>query len=113
MADENAGWIVDIDGNKAQVLNADQWSPRGWKSTSAPKSGDKVWLQQKQTGGKQLFDKDVVEVWAALGWKPSAPPEPVDLTKDNKLTDPAEEVLAEEVAEVKPAKSAASAKKEQ
>jgi hypothetical protein len=110
---EKTLWITDVTGNKAAIEAPEfnTWKVRGWFETKAPELGDKVWLQHEVTGGKQLFDKDVVETWGVLGWKPCPPPEPVDLTKDQNLTDVPPDKPEPEPA--KPVKSASAAKKEQ
>jgi hypothetical protein len=91
MSAKNTYWISDpITGAKALAEGAaerDRWTDRGWTPADEPARTDRVWLRHETTGGRQLFPASVVEQWAPLGWVPSAPAEPVDLTKDRGLVD--------------------------
>jgi hypothetical protein len=92
MTEKQKYWLTDTSGAKALVEGADErdrWRPHGWAETDAPVAGDLVWLQHDVHGGRQLFAAAAAEQWAGLGWRPSAPPEPVDLTKDPQLVDQA------------------------
>lgn len=100
-------WIRDIEGVKALVEGAetrDTWvKVHGWQLTEEPTSTDLVWLQHNETGGKARFAAEAAPQWAGLGWHPSAPPEPVDLTKDPQLVD-------QPAADLAPAAAAAAGK---
>jgi hypothetical protein len=92
MTEKQKYWLTDTSGAKALVEGADErdrWLPHGWAETDAPVVGDLVWLQHDVHHGRQLFAAAAAEQWAGLGWHPSAPPEPVDLTKDPQLVDQA------------------------
>lgn len=41
-----------------------------------------VWLQNAETGGKQLFSVESEAGWRARGWNPCNPPEDPDIFKD-------------------------------
>jgi hypothetical protein len=100
-------WVRDLSGAVGLVASADDWTPHGWKVGPEPQGTEMVWLEHNVTHGKALFAFPVVETWSALGWEPSAPPTPKDLTKDENLVDP---IPAPEA----PKKAAAAvAKKEQ
>lgn len=101
-------WIADIEGRKATVDDFVDWRPHGWVETTEPAGEEFVWLEHEETHGKQLFPAAVVDQWSALGWKPSAPPSPVDLTRDPNLTD-----VPDEPVPAKPTKATSGSKKEQ
>lgn len=85
--------ITDADGVKAvvdSVAERDRWiRVHGASEAAAVVPGDRVWLRHTIHGGYAALPAEAAEQWAALGWQPSAPPEPVDTTKDPALTDPA------------------------
>jgi hypothetical protein len=92
MTEKQTYWMTDTSGVKALVAGADErdrWRPHGYADTADPVAGDLVWLQHDVSGGRQVFAAEAAEQWAGLGWHPSAPPEPVDLTKDPMLVDQA------------------------
>lgn len=96
MADPKNIWLIDAQGTYARVAEnkVDDWKPLGWDVADEPAYDSAevmVWLQHEITGGRQRFAAPVVPQWQALGWHPTAPPAPVDLTRDPQLTDPAEE----------------------
>ncbi|MBQ1064472.1 hypothetical protein [Micromonospora sp. C41] len=83
-------WLTDGYGAHALVEGAeerDRWVPRGWSETAEPTGEGRVWMRHTDHGGHQLFAAGVVETWRALGWEPSAPPEPVDVLHDEQLVD--------------------------
>lgn len=86
-------WIVDPHGVYALVDNADQrdiWTKvRAWREvTDGPGPNDRVHLVHDDVGhGGPLPFEALAEGWGDMGWRPGAPPEPVDLTKDPKLVD--------------------------
>ncbi len=111
---KNTYWLTDGFGRKALVDGADQrdrWKPLGWAEGDAPAGDDQVWMQHEAHGGRQLFTASVVSTWEALGWKPSAPPEPVDVLHDAQLVDVPTEAPAPPVSN-KPAGVAGGDKKE-
>jgi hypothetical protein len=83
MTDKNTYWIADVDGNKALVQGSaerDRWTQiNGWTEADEPQGLQFVWLRNEQTGGRAKFAAQAVPLWEGLGWKPSAPPEPVNL----------------------------------
>lgn len=98
----NRYWVTSVDGAKAVLEGADardRWTKvHGWTITTEPQPGDRVWLEHAETGGKQIFAAEAAPQWEGLGWHPTSPPEPVDLTKDPQLVDqgpPAAPVTAE------------------
>jgi hypothetical protein len=84
-------WVTSIDGAKAVVEGADErdrWTRvHGWSETDEPAAGDMVWLEHEVTHGRQVFSAEAAPQWAGLGWHPTSPPEPRDLTKDPQLVD--------------------------
>lgn len=92
---KNTYWIADPNGGaKALVETAeerDRWvQVRGWAESAGPVSGDRVWVHNAQTGGRTTLPHDTLGVggyWRGVGFAPSAPPEPVDLTKEPSLRD--------------------------
>ncbi len=111
MAEPTHFWLSDAEGNRAFVTRdeVDTWKPRGWKTTDEPTYDTAevmVWLQHEVTNGKARFAASVVPQWQALGWHPTAPPAPVDLTKDPQLTDLTEEPAASDVTPKKSTKAA-------
>lgn len=90
MAEKKTYWLTDGYGNKAQVAGAeerDRWVPRGWSETTEPAGEERVWMRHTVHQGHAQFAAGVVETWRALGWEPSAPPEPVDVLHDAQLVD--------------------------
>jgi hypothetical protein len=83
MTDKNTYWIADVDGTKALVQGSaerDRWTQvNGWTEAGEPEGLEFVWLENEQTGGRAKFNAQAVPLWEGLGWKPSAPPEPVNL----------------------------------
>ena len=87
---KNTYWLADGYGSKALVEGADErdrWVPRGWAEADEPAGEDRVWMQHGEHKGRAQFPAAVVETWQALGWKPAAPPEPVDVLHDAQLVD--------------------------
>ena len=90
MAEKKTYWLTDGYGNKALVTGAeerDRWVPLGWSETTEPVDAEMVWMHNATTDGRAQFAAGVVETWRALGWEPSAPPEPVDVLHDEQLVD--------------------------
>ena len=91
MAD-NTYWMRTPDGASAFITGDDErdrWIPHGLIETAPPQPGPGVfvWCEHEVHGGRAKFPADVVEEWAAKGWHPSPPEEPVDLTRDPVLSD--------------------------
>lgn len=87
MADSK--WMTDGFGAKAYVPadQVDEWKPRGWSEGDAPAGDDWVWMQHEVHAGRAKFAAGAAGPWEALGWHPSEPPEPYDVTKDPTLVD--------------------------
>lgn len=103
---KNTYWITTTNGIHGQVEGTeerDRWTPRGWQVVEEPSATDFVYLRNPETGGIAPFAYGSVDTWQQMGWEFSAPPEPVDVTKD-----PA--VFAQDQQRAKPAKKAAEAK---
>lgn len=72
------------------VAERDQWvRVHGWTETSEPGDDQQVHVVNEETGGRGQLPYGPVRdgLWAGLGWRLAAPPEPVDLTKDPALVD--------------------------
>lgn len=82
-------WMTDGYGVKALVGGdaVDEWKPRGWSEADEPSGSDLVWMRHTETGGQQKFAAGALEQWKALGWEPSEPEPPYDVTKDPQLVD--------------------------
>lgn len=105
----NNYWVRSTEGTFAQVAGAserDRWTPLGWpESTSEPADTDMVWMRAEGIELPARYPYAAREYWQSRGWTFSAPPEPVDDTKDPALADqPAATVEA-------PAKSSATKSK--
>lgn len=90
MAEKKTYWLTDGYGSKALVEGADQrdrWKPLGWSEADDPAGDDRVWMRHTDHNGHAQFPASVVGTWRALGWEPSAPPEPVDVLHDEQLVD--------------------------
>lgn len=89
-------WMRTPEGAFALVTGADErdrWTPHGLQIADEPQPGAGVfvWLEHEDHHGRQKFPVDTVNEFADVGWHPSPPPEPVDITKDPALRDvPAE-----------------------
>ncbi len=92
---KNKYWIVNPNGGaKALVEGAeerDRWTRvHGWDEADEPVSGDMVHVTNADTGGQTTLPWDTLAegaYWHGVGFAPSAPPEPVDVTKDPALRD--------------------------
>lgn len=77
-------WIQDAAGAHALIDAADRelWvGLRGWRDADAPGPTDFVQVVNGELRGCIPFVA-LAAGWDLLGWKPGAPPEPVDPTKD-------------------------------
>ena len=97
---KNHYWIADPNGGaKALVEGVEErnrWTQvQGWDESQEPVSGDTVWAYNVAAEGHAKFPHDTLAeggYWHGVGWAPSAPPEPIDVTKDPALRDqPAQE----------------------
>lgn len=81
-------WIRDLSGTKALVADADEWTPRGWSVTTEPVDGDFVWMSHPDIAvpGNPIA-WGARDYWMGRDWAPSAPPPPVDPTRDPALVD--------------------------
>lgn len=109
-------WVKDLTGVHAQVEGVDQrdyWTKvQGWSETGEPSRTDQVHVEHPDAGRGQLPYGAIVGGWDALGWLPTAPPEPVDLTKDPQLVDqPAAEAVPAELEKTAPASGTTSKEK--
>lgn len=83
-------WITTTTGVHAQVDGVDErdrWTPRGWTETSEPGPTDFVWMRKEGLDQPAQFAYGAAATWQQMGWEYSAPPEPVDVTKDPQLFD--------------------------
>jgi hypothetical protein len=74
-------WLVDATGNKALVEGDDErdrFLPHGWALAEAPSGGEFVWARCEGVADPARFPADNLEAWEAKGWKPGAPPHPLD-----------------------------------
>lgn len=97
-------WIRNTAGQKAVIdpADRDRWTVQGWSPALAPADGEFVWMEHPDEGVTQpgLIPWAARAYFLAIGWKPCAPPEPVDLTRDPALTDGDTAVPAGSVADV-------------
>jgi hypothetical protein len=95
MSDDSA-WVRDLTGNKAYIGTADRdrWTAQGWSETLPPVNGEFVWMSHEsdEVTRPALIPWGARDYWLAIGWSPSAPDEPVDVTRDQNLTDTAAHV---------------------
>lgn len=88
-------WIADPNGGAKALVEGveerDRWTRvRGWDETAEPVSGDMVWAYNANTDGRTKLPFDTLAedgYWRGVGFVPSAPAEPVDMTKDPALRD--------------------------
>lgn len=109
MTDKQTYWMADVDGTKAFVTGADERDrliPLGWAVADEPASGDFVWLEHDEHGGRAKFTADAVPLWEPRGWHPSPPEEPVNPALPNlaaaTAAPPAKTPAPEPAADVKP-----------
>lgn len=85
MTGKNTYWITTANGVYAQVAGAeerDRWTPRGWEQADEPGPTDFVYMRKEGLEQPAQFAYGAAETWQAMGWEFTAPPEPVDVTKD-------------------------------
>ncbi|GIE35896.1 hypothetical protein Ait01nite_089410 [Actinoplanes italicus] len=80
-------WIKNNSGEYAWVDDPDQaavWTRvRGWSEAGEPGLADRIHVVHPEFGhGNPLPAEALASGWAAMGWEPGPPPEPVDLTRD-------------------------------
>lgn len=112
MSSKTTYWIADTDGTKALVDGTgerDRWvKVHGWTEADEPTGQEFVWVHNDnpELGAARLNWQAATDpAWAARGWAPGAPAEPVN----NAI--PPERLAAEKAAAEKAAeKTAASGK---
>lgn len=85
-------WLKNLAGEKAlvgDVAERDRWAPHGWTVTGAPTDREFVYMRHPDLSQPGLIPWGARAYWTGIGWQPSAPPEPVNPTKDPALADPA------------------------
>jgi hypothetical protein len=98
-------WMRDPEGVYASVAKdqVDTWKPRGLTEVDEPTDDTTfVHMTHDDVEGRARIPWGARDYWQARGFRPTEPPEPVDVTKDPVLVD---------VVEDKPAKKAAPKKK--
>lgn len=82
---KNTYWISDPDGIRALVEGADErdrWTKvHGWAEAEEPDRLDFVWLRHEDPAlgaFRMTWEAAQLDAWAGRGWKPGAPPEPVN-----------------------------------
>lgn len=95
MSTKQSYWISDPNGGALALVEGVEerktWTLiHGWDESEGPVSGDMVWAYNANAEVYGKFPHDsLVEggYWLGVGWAPSAPPAPVDVTKDPALRD--------------------------
>lgn len=95
MTSKQTYWIADPNGGAKALVEGteerDRWTRvHRWDEATEPISGDMVWAYNAQTDGRTVLPHDTLAeggYWRGVGFVPSAPMEPVDLTKDPALRD--------------------------
>jgi hypothetical protein len=119
MTDKHPYWIADVEGVKAVVEGAearDMWTKvRGWTETTEPVGQEFQWIRNADHGGRGVMNHAAALLHEGLGWFPSDPPEPVDMTKDPQLVDqpPAVEPAPQAPKSTKPTANATSGDKKE
>jgi hypothetical protein len=75
-------WLADEAGVKALAATPAELSTLkrlGWVDATEPAGNEFVWMQHDTHGGRQKFAAGAVDVWRALGWVLSGPPELAEL----------------------------------
>ncbi len=83
-------WMRNAEGEYAQIDGAaerDRWIPLGWSAVDEPADDRQVWMRADGIEMPARYPYGAREFWQGRGWTFSAPPEPVDLTKDPALSD--------------------------
>jgi hypothetical protein len=87
IADPNGGALAVVEGVEAR----NTWTQvQGWTEADEPVSGSVVWAYNEDAEGHAKLPHDSLKeggYWHGVGWRPSAPPAPVDVTKDPALRD--------------------------
>ena len=102
-------WQTRADEPAALVEGAaerDRWVQiHGYAESSEPADDQQVHVVNETTGGRAQLPYGPLRdgLWAGLGWRLAAPPEPVDLTKDPALVDQAVVVPATKTESAAPA----------
>jgi hypothetical protein len=83
-------WITTTEGTHGRVTGVeerDRWTPLGYQVVDEPSPTDFVWMRKDGLDAPARFPYGAAPTWEAMGWEYSAPPEPVDVTKDSQLFD--------------------------
>lgn len=83
-------WITTAEGTFGQVEGVeerDRWTPLGYEVADEPAATDFVWMRHEGIEQPARFAYDAAPTWQQMGWTFSAPPEPVDPTKDPAVVD--------------------------
>jgi hypothetical protein len=97
---KNTYWLVDGEGTRALVEGADERDRlvrvHGWTETTAPDSGDFVWLRNEDPAlgpARLTWEAAQLPAWAGRGWSPGAPqvgePAPVEAVEPAPKSSPA------------------------
>lgn len=92
---KNHYWISNPNGGAKAIVEGveerNRWTQiHGWDEADEPVSGDLVWAYNEAAEGHTTLPHDSLAeggYWSGVGWAPSAPPAPVDVTKDPALRD--------------------------
>jgi hypothetical protein len=92
---KNQYWISDPNGGALALVEGVEerktWTQvHGWDESDGPVSGDMVWAYNAEADVHGKLPHDTLGeggYYRGVGWVPSAPPAPVDVTKDPALRD--------------------------
>lgn len=92
---KNHYWISDPNGGAKALVEGvearNTWTQvQGWTESDEPVSGDMVWAYNAEAEVHGKLPHDTLGeggYYRGVGWVPSAPPAPVDVTKDPALRD--------------------------
>jgi hypothetical protein len=91
MTDKQKYWITGPDGSYAQVVGTDEvkrWTLLyGWRESGEPGPTDLVHLQHPDGFQARLPLESLAEGWAARGWEPGPPQEPLAVADDPRYVD--------------------------
>jgi hypothetical protein len=91
MTDKQKHWIASPGGVYAMVDGADElkrWTLLyGWAESAEPGSTDRVRLQHPDGFLAELPYESLAEGWAARGWEPGPPQEPLAVADDPRYVD--------------------------
>jgi len=114
---KNQYWLTRADEPFALVEGAaerDRWVQiHGYAESAEPTDDQQVHVVNDNTGGRGALPYGPLRdgIWGGLGWRPAAPPEPVDATKDPALVDQVVAVPATKTETAAPAATSTSKEK--